>query len=177
MRFFISYLFIILALSLSCCGQQDKKTGQKKVTGTDLVIPEKPIGRVSDFERIFTPVQVYYLDSIIASHEKITSNEIAVVSYALDSTRIKTADDFDKFSFLLFNQWGIGTKDKNNGVGILISENLRKIRIEVGKGLQTKLTDQEAKAIIDTIIVPEFKMGAYFTGISKGLDAIIREIQ
>jgi uncharacterized protein len=72
---------------------------------------------------------------------------------------------------------GVGKKDKYNGIGILISINLRKIRIEVGYGLESKLTDEEAKKIVDTIIIPEFKNGNYYLGTLYGLKAILKEIE
>ena len=76
----------------------------------------------------------------------------------------------------MFNAWGIGEKGKNNGIGVHMSPNLKMIRIEIGYGLNIKLTDEEAKQIIDRIIIPEFKNGNYFIGISKGLKAIFNEI-
>ena len=58
---------------------------------------------------------------------------------------INTFEEFSDFSFTLFNRWGIGKKEKQNGIGILISTNLRKIRIETGIGLIGKLTDRGSK--------------------------------
>ena len=148
-------LFLSLAiLSFSSCGQKDKKIVEEKPASQEFVFPEKPIGWVSDFEKILTQSQVSYLDSIIQLHEKQTTNEISVVTYEPDTSDIKTIKDFDKFSSALFNKWGVGKKDKNNGVGILISIKFRKIRIETGLGLETKFTNAESKKIIDTVILP-----------------------
>ena len=85
--------------------------------------------------------------------------------------------EFDQFSLELFKKWGVGKKEKNNGVGIIFSSKLRKLRIEVGKGMESKLTNAEAKYIIDSLIIPEFKRSAYFEGTLKGLQAVIKEIQ
>ena len=171
-------LFLSLAiLSFSSCGQKDKKIVEEKPAKQEFVFPEKPIGWVSDFEKILTQSQVDFLDSIIQLHEKQTTNEIAVATYEPDTSDIKTIKDFDKFSSALFNKWGVGKKDKNNGVGILISIKFRKIRIETGLGLEAKLTSTESKNIIDTIILPEFKKEQYFSGILNGLNAIFKEIE
>ena len=143
----------------------------------EKLIPKEPIGWVSDFERNFSEEQINFLDSIIGLHENETSNEIAIVTLQLDSTDIESIEDFETLSLTLFTQWGPGKKEKNNGVGILFSKKLRKIRIEVGKGLESKLTNKEAKDIIDNIIVPEFKKSNYYEGIVKGLQEIIREIR
>ncbi len=174
MKFLLACFLIVFSLALPCCGQKDKSGS---IPSYQSLIPEKPIGWVSDFERVFTIDEVQYLDSIINSHEVQTTNEIALVTLPLDSFQIKTPEDFNKFSLSLFKKWCVGKKDKANGVGILILTKLRKIRIEVGLGLESKLTDQEAKNVIDTIIVPEFEKGNYYTGISNGLAAIFKEIE
>ena len=175
MRSFPVFL-IGLLLSYSSCGQKNKKVIEAKPSVVSSNFP-KAIGWVSDFEKILTTSEINYLDSIIQLHEKKTTNEIAVVTYKPDTAIIKTMQDFDKFSLELFNEWGVGKKDKNNGVGMIISTSYRKIRIETGPGLVTKLTNAESKNIIDTIILPEFKKADYFNGIAKGLEAIFNEIQ
>src|SRR3982751_4570223 len=102
-------LFLSLAiLSFSSCGQKDKKIVEEKLAPHEIVFPDKPIGWVSDFEKILTQSQVNYLDSIIQLHEKQTTNEIAVVTYEPDTSDIKTIKDFDRFSSALFNKWGVG---------------------------------------------------------------------
>lgn len=172
MKIFLSYLIIIAALP--CCGQKEKKTAPASM---DSLIPEKPAGWVSDFEKIFTPEQVNYLDSFINQHEKETDNEIAVVTLSLDSLQVRTAEEFNQFAFSLFAKWGIGKRDKSNGIGFLISGNLKRIRIETGKGLVAKLTNDEAQQIIDSLMVPEFRAGNYYAGILKGLEAVIKELK
>ena len=162
------YIFILLiASSLTC--RQDSKF--KKL------IPARPIGWVSDFEKIFTDQQVQFLDSMISKHESETANEIAIVTLALDTVSIRSEKEFDQFSLALFSQWGVGKKEKNNGIGIIISNKLRKLRIEVGKGMESKLTNAEAKFIIDSLMIPEFKRSNYFKGTMRGLQEVIKEIQ
>ena len=167
MRKLIYILILFIAYAATC--RQDSKF--KKL------IPAKPTGWVSDFEKNFTDEQVQFLDSMIWKHESETSNEISVVTLALDTVSIPSEKEFDQFSLTLFNQWGIGKKEKNNGVGIIFSNKLRKLRIEVGKGMESKLTNAEAKFIIDSLIIPEFKTSNYFAGTLKGLQAVIKEIQ
>jgi hypothetical protein len=70
-----------------------------------------------------------------------------------------------------------GKKDKNNGIAIVFGLKIRQISIQVGKGLENKLKDDEAKNIIDNVIIPEFKKGDSFAGIKKGLIAIINKIK
>jgi len=162
------YILILLIVASVGCSQENRF---KKL------IPVKPIGWISDFEKVFTDEQIKTLDSIISEHEVKSSNEIAIVTLALDSVAIKSVKDFEQFSLELCKQWGIGKKEKDNGVAIIIVKNLKRIRIEVGYGLETKLTNTEAKIIIDSIIIPEFKRSNYFDGTLKGLLEIIKEIQ
>jgi uncharacterized protein len=141
------------------------------------LIPATPIGWVSDFEKDFSDEQLHVLDSIINLHEVETSNEIAVVTVEIDTITIKSLEEFEKFAFELAHEWGVGKDEKDNGITIVFSKKLRMIRIEIGEGLTAKLTDDEAKAIIDNLIIPEFRKSNYFDGILKGLSEIIKEIK
>lgn len=171
------FLYILLCLSFSGCAQKDTKKEEKKTDPAGITIPAKPVGWVSDLENIFSREQIQVLDSIIGIHNKETTNEIAIVTYDLDSAQVKTTADFEAFTLTLFNEWGIGTKEKKNGIAMIIVPNLKRIRIEVGYNLESKITNEEAKTIIDSIIVPEFKNARYYIGVSKGLQAIINEIK
>jgi len=174
MKRFLLYLVIIL--TLPCCSQGNKKTKEQTVS-QNLPFPKEPIGRVSDFEKIFTPEQIIYMDSILSDEEKQTSNQVALVTLSLDSTQINNTVYFNNISLSLLNTWGVGQKGKNNGIVILIAKNLRKVRIEVGYGLEEKLTNKEAQGIIDSIIIPEFKKEDYYTGTLNALQAIFTEIK
>ena len=148
--------------------------GQNKI---EKLIPKEPIGWVSDFENVFTPSQIQILDSIILDHSLEKGNQVAIVTLSLDSVSINSLEEFEKLSLSLFNQWGIGQKGLNNGVAIIFCRNLRMIRIEVGRGLEIKLTNNDAKLIIDNIIIPEFRRANYYEGVLQGLQQIIKEIQ
>jgi uncharacterized protein len=132
------------------------------------------LGYTSDFENIYTSEQVSELDSIITSFEKETTNEIAIVT--IDSSWTNK-ESFDSLTLAIAGNWGVGKKDKNNGILIGISTGLRTIRIQNGYGIEVKLTDAETKLIIDDIIVPEFKNGHYFEGTKKGLFALMQEVR
>jgi uncharacterized protein len=171
MRTLLIFCFATV-VSFSSCGQ---KKEEKEASSHKIVLPEKPLGWVSDFEKLFTASEINYLDSIIEVNERQTTNQLAVVTLALDSSYINNIESFDQISLRLFNQWSVGIKDKNNGIGILISTPLKFVRIEVGLGLESKLTDEEAKIIIDNFIIPEFKQGHYFNGILNALQEIFKE--
>jgi uncharacterized protein len=135
--------------------------------------PIKALGWTSDFEHIFTEDQILVLDSIISKFEKETTKEIAIVT--IDSSWT-TKENFDSLTLAIGRNWGVGKKDKNNGILIGISTGLRKIRIQNGYGIETILSDAETKKIIDDIIIPEFKNGNYFEGTKKGLLALMQKV-
>lgn len=139
---------------------------------SDFRFPDKR-GYVNDFEGVFSNEQISELNKIVGQHEKETTNQIVIVT-------IKSFEPFESlfdYSLKLANQWGVGQKDKNNGITIVFGKQIRQIRIIVGYGLENKLKDEEAKRIIDNVIIPEFKKGDYFVGIKNGLAEIIKEIE
>ncbi len=162
-RTLLLFTLTILTLNLVFC-QGDKKIKFK--------FPEST-GFVNDYEKIFSNDQIDSLTSIIKKHQDKTTNQIAIIT--IDSfAPYKTLFDY---SLNLFNTWGIGTKEKDNGVAIVFGKKIRQIRIMVGYGLETKLKDEEAKLIIDEIIIPEFKKGDFYLGIKKGLLEVIKQIE
>lgn len=84
-----------------------------------------------------------------------------------------TEENFDEYALGLSRFWGVGTKDKNNGLTIVLSPRLRKMRISTGLGTEKILTNEICKNVLQTIIIPEFKKGKYFDGLDKGIDELI----
>ena len=126
---------------------------------------------VNDFEFVFSVEELEKLTRIIREFEKKTSNRIAIVSIK----SIKSYDDFDKYAIDLSNNWGVGQKGKENGLTIVFSKTLRKIRISTGTETQKILSDSFCKSVIDKTMIPEFKNGNYYEGIEKGLSQLISE--
>ncbi|MBS0284273.1 MAG: TPM domain-containing protein [Proteobacteria bacterium] len=83
----------------------------------------------------------------------------------------------EDYSNKLFRSWGIGLKDVNNGALFVIAPNDRKLRIEVGYGLEPFLTDALSSVIINNDVVPRFKAGDMPGGITAGTDAIIAQLR
>jgi uncharacterized protein len=82
--------------------------------------------------------------------------------------------DIADFSVQLGRHWGIGQKGKNNGVLLVVAAHERKVRIEVGYGLEGDLTDAVCKLIIENAILPRFRAGDVAGGISRGVDDIVQ---
>lgn len=133
----------------------------------------RPLGWTSDYEHIFTKAQTDSLNFIMASFEAETTNEIAVVT--IDSNSV-IKEEFDSLIIALGNRWRVGKKGKNNGIVIGLSKGHRRIRISNGYGIETKLSDEETKRIIDSTILPYFKKDDYFEGVRQGLLAIMQQL-
>lgn len=131
----------------------------------------KPSREVNDFEFIFTIEELENLTTKIREFERETSNQIAIVSIK----SIRNYDDFDKNAIDLSNKWGVGQKGKDNGLTIVFSKELRKIRISTGTETEKIISDAFCKSVIDNIIIPEFKKENYYEGIEKALSVIILE--
>jgi len=129
------------------------------------------VGYVNDFAGILDSASASDLEAIITGIEKDTGAEIAVVT--VDSLQGITIEEY---AVELFEKWGIGKADEDNGLLILVALEERKVRIEVGYGLEGVITDLEAGRIIDEIIVPNFKNGDYSRGIYDAVVAISNQI-
>ena len=81
--------------------------------------------------------------------------------------------EIEPYANELFRAWKLGEKTKNNGVLLLVAPNERRVRIEVGYGLEGTLTDALTKVIITNAIAPRFKTGDFGGGIARGVDDII----
>lgn len=112
------------------------------------------------------------LISELAAHERGTSNQVVVVT--LTSLQGYSIDDFGN---QLGRHWGIGQKERDNGVLLIVAPNERKVRIEVGYGLEGVLTDALSHNIIQTVILPQFKKGDMPQGIVNGARAIVQALE
>jgi uncharacterized protein len=133
-----------------------------------------PVGYINDFNNLFLPSEVASLDSIVRAFEKETTAQIAVVTV---DTTFSSYDKFDSTVIALHNEWGVGAKEKNNGVLIVICPAYRLIRINNGYGTEEKLTNEETKRIIDSIIVPQFREAKFYEGTRDAILAIMKKIR
>ena len=129
-------------------------------------------GRIIDQANLLSPDVKKDIDGILKKQEKETSNQIVVV--ILNSLNGYTIEEF---SYQLGRFWGIGQKDKNNGILLVVSMEEKKVRIEVGYGLEGALTDKIAHEIINYTIKPNFKANQYELGILKAINEIMAAIK
>ena len=79
----------------------------------------------------------------------------------------------EDYAFGLFNEWGIGDPTSNRGLLLLVAPNERKVRIEVGCGLEGRITNDVAAAIIADVILPDYRSGDLKAGTMAGVDALV----
>jgi uncharacterized protein len=135
--------------------------------------PQFPVlsGRVVDGAGVLSPGTEAELDSRLAQHEKDTSNQLVVVT--LKDLQGYAIDDY---GYQLGRHWGIGQAGRDNGALLIVAPGERKVRIEVGYGLEGALTDATAHNIIQTRILPRFRNGDYDAGVRDGVDSILAAI-
>lgn len=126
-------------------------------------------GRVVDDAGILSAPTRQKLDSLLAEHEKQTGNQVVVAT--LKSLQ---GQAIEQFGYQLGRAWGIGQKGKNNGAILIVAPNERKVRIEVGYGLEGTLTDAQSKLIIENILLPAFRKNKYDAGVLAGTVTILR---
>ncbi len=133
-----------------------------------FTVPTRPTGFVQDYAKMLSPDQVNQLETKLEAYEKQSTNEIAVVTVpSLDGEPI------ENLAQEIFTHWGIGKKDKNNGVLLLISLSDRKTRIQTGYGVEGELTDVGTSYIQSDVIAPAFRQGDYYGGINGAVDQMI----
>jgi uncharacterized protein len=135
---------------------------------TSLTFPPLT-GRVVDEAGLLSATERASLTASLADLEAKTTDQFVVVT--LKSLQGTTIEDY---GYQLGRNWRIGQKDKDSGVLLIVAATERKIRIEVGYGLEGTLTDAMTKLVIENAILPAFKTGDFAGGIKSGADQIIQ---
>jgi len=129
-------------------------------------------GRVVDQANLLSVAEQQQLTAQLEAFERTSGIQIVVATLPdLQGYEI------EEFGYQLGRQWGIGEKDKNTGVLLLVAQTERKVRIEVGYGLEGALTDALSSNIINAVIVPPFKRGQFDVGIQQGVSAIMQALK
>lgn len=123
--------------------------------------------RVTDQTGTLSQSEIQSLDSRLEQLEKTKGSQIAVL--IVPTTGIEPIEDF---SIRVAEEWKLGRKGVDDGILLLIAKNDRKLRIEVGYGLEGAVTDLQSKRIIEEYITPNFKQGDFYGGISEGVEAL-----
>lgn len=141
------------------------------VAQIEKVIPKRPSPPklVNDFTNTLSEIEKANLEHKLVAYDDSTSNQVAVIIIPT-----LNGNPIENVSLEILRQWGVGNKDKNNGIVLLVAKDDRKVRIETGYGLEGAIPDITAKSIIDNEIKPHFKSSNYYEGIDRATDAIIK---
>ncbi|WP_019221966.1 TPM domain-containing protein [Bartonella senegalensis] len=153
---FISFLFFVAASGDIACSQNK--------------FPPLT-GYVNDVAHLLDNATKQGLTDKLAELEEKTGDQIVIVTLSTLS-----GSDIETYSNSLFRRWGLGQKQINNGVLLVIAPNEREMRIEVGYGLEGVLTDALSTVIINSFVLPNFREGNYQKGIVEAVHAIINVI-
>jgi uncharacterized protein len=158
------FLSLLILLQLAVGAQSVDREG----------IPDKlnPPKLVNDFAGILSDNNLQSLEEKLVAYNDSTSTQICIVT-------VKSIGDYsiEDFAVRLGRKWGVGEKDKNNGILITVSKEERKVDIEIGYGLESHITDYDSKHIIDELIVPAFKQSNYYEGLDAATNRIIAQLQ
>lgn len=138
---------------------------------TALEVP-KPTGYVNDLAGLLSQTTKLKLEQFLRGFEQSDSTQLTVLTIPnLDGEAL------EDYSLRVFDSWKVGQKGLDNGALLLIAKAERKIRIEVGYGLEGRLTDLLAGRIIDNEISPRFKQGDFDGGIASGVVAMAEAVR
>ena len=135
----------------------------------DFPEPPNPPRLVNDFSNTLSESQKAALENKLVAYNDSTSTQISIVL-------IRSVGQYDisDYTFQLGEKWGIGRKDKDNGMLILAAMEDRKVFMATGYGLEGAIPDAVAHRIVDNVIVPAFKAEAYYEGLNQATDMVIK---
>lgn len=129
-------------------------------------------GRVTDNAQILSAETRRSLTETLREHEGRTGNQIVILTIpSLDGESI------EEYAVNVFNTWKLGQKGKDNGILIIVVPNDRRMRIEVGYGLEETMTDSMAGRVIQHVMTPKFKNGDFNGGITDGARAVVNVLE
>ncbi|MGZ4961977.1 MAG: TPM domain-containing protein [Limisphaerales bacterium] len=149
---------VIFWLTLCCVIAQAKE-----------VIPPAPKNHFDDEAHVISPGTATQLNNELAQFERDTGNQFVVAIYP----KMQTDSSIEDYAVRIFRSWGVGSKEKNNGVVLFIFIQDHKLFIQTGYGLEGALPDVLCKRIIENEIVPRFKQADFNGGVTAGVHAVI----
>jgi uncharacterized protein len=135
----------------------------------DIPAKPNPPRLVNDFVMKLNPNELQALEQKLRGYADSTSTQITIVI-------VKNTGDSDPYDYAikLAKDWGVGQKDKNNGLVLLWATETRKLRIVTGRGMEATITDAISKRIINTILKPYFQAGQFYQGLNEATSEIMK---
>lgn len=155
--------------ALACACVAAVAWAQQWHSTTDGLVPIPPLtARVTDLTHTLGPADVQALDAKLAAWEQKTGNQLAVLMVPTTQP-----EPIEAYSIRVADAWKVGRKGQDNGAVLLVAKDDKKLRIEVGYGLEGVLTDVTARRIIGDTIAPYLRQNQFAQGINAGVDQII----
>ena len=143
------------------------------LAGDQTNLPERPQAWVDDYAHVLSDYQLTHLNNRLKELERRSSNQIFVAIF----NKIPEGTYLEEFAVQLYEKWRPGLKNENNGLLIVIFIDDRKIRFEVGYGLEDVITDAYSKRIITNMVAPHFRKKDYYSGLNSALDVLIPAVE
>jgi len=160
-------LILVFVFLISC---NSKKNTQLQTDFNYTNLPQnKEQFIINDYSNLFTKPQKNSLTKKLYNYENTTTRQIVVVT--VDS--ISPYTNIQKYATDIGQYWGVGQKEKDNGLVIVLSNKLRKIGIATGYGTEKILTDSICSKIIQNAMIPHFKNNEFYKGANAGIDSIL----
>ncbi|WP_378187528.1 TPM domain-containing protein [Aquimarina sp. W85] len=165
-------IIIILILTFFSCktAKVETKTEQPKTEINASEFPQQ-IGFINDFEKIFTEDDIKFLENALLYYKDNSNREIAIIT--IES--VPENMEFDQYAIRMSGNWNVGKNNDGNGLTVVLSKKLRKVRISTTEKTRNYLTDEFCQKVIDENMIPEFKKGNYNDGILLGINELIRK--
>lgn len=164
---YMKKLILIFILLASCNPKKDK---QPIANYNYEFLPENNEQFIiNDYSNLFTKSQKDSLTKKLYDYEEKTTNQIVVVT----TDAISPYTDTQKYASDIGAYWGVGQKEKDNGLVIVLSEKLRKVAIATSYGTEKIVTDSICSTIINRTMIPYFKNDKYYQGINESINSII----
>ena len=136
------------------------------------MVPPAPTARLNDYAGLLTPADRQGLETRLTEGERVTGAQVAIAIFpSLDG------ESLEDFSVRLAEKWRIGQKGLDNGVILVVFVQERKLRLEVGYGLEAVIPDAETGRIIRDSVAPRFREGRYAAGLEAAVNAIFARIE
>ncbi|MBI4610449.1 MAG: TPM domain-containing protein [Candidatus Rokubacteria bacterium] len=136
-----------------------------------LVVPPAPTARVNDYAKLLTAADRNRLEDLLAERERATGAQMVIAIF-----RSLRGENLEDFSIRLADKWRIGQKGLDNGAILLVFVNDRKLRLEVGYGLEAAIPDAVAGRIIQEAIAPRFRERRYAAGLEAAVNAVFERV-
>ncbi len=129
-------------------------------------------GRIRDAAQVLDPPSEARLTALLDGAEERYGQQVGIVTVqSLEGYAI------EDYSLYYARRWGLGDAERNDGLMILLAPNERKVRIEVGKGIESTFTDLFCKNLIDEVMIPRFKEGDFEAGVEAGAQALVERMK